>query len=75
MVKETRKSITIDIDIKLANELNKRAKKSYMSLRELIEDILRRSMLSYNKQAKHSSESDVEPFIKMFSKRKRAKKK
>ncbi len=42
-----KKSITIELDSEAFHVLEKRAKKNYTSARDLIEDIVRRSILSY----------------------------
>ena len=71
-----KKTVSINLDIDLITQLDKRARKNFMSLRELIIDILRRSMLTYGKGKQVSyNEPNVEKFVKVFSRKKRGKKK
>lgn len=73
---ELKKTISITLDIDLVKELDKRARKNYMSLREMMEDILRRSMVSYNKGSRSSAaEPKVEKFVQIFSRKRRGRKK
>lgn len=72
---EMKKSITINLDIDLVRQLDKRARKNFMTLREQIEDIIRRSMITYNKgKSKGYSGPEVEKMIKIFSRKKKRKK-
>jgi len=68
-----KRQISIHLDKELIKVLEKRAKKNFMTLRELINDILIRSMANYNKQKKYS-EPEVEKFVKIFSRKKRGRK-
>ena len=70
-----KKTISIEMDIDLVNQLDKRARKNFMSLRELMNDILRRSMTTYNKGSRSSySGPPVERFVGIFSRKKRGRK-
>jgi len=72
---DMKKAISIQLDISLLQQLDKRAKKNYLSLREQIEDILRRSMISYLKNKKQGySDVEVEKMIKIFSRKKSGRK-
>jgi len=72
---QTKKAVTIQLDISLLQKIDKRAKKNYLTLTEKIEDILRRSMLSYNKETEVTpSEPEVDKFVKIFSKKRSGRK-
>lgn len=59
--------MTIEIDDKIIAKLQKRARKNMMSLRELIQDIVRRSAVS-SKFASISGEAD-DRLIDVFSRK------
>ncbi len=67
------------ISIKLADDLYKKVKaragKQYLEVDELIEDILRRSMLSYKKNSYSLSDKADDALIRVFSRTKRTKRK
>lgn len=68
---EVKKNITIYLDKDLMEDLDKRAEKNFLSLREQIEDIVRRSMLTYNKgSSKEETQPEVEGMVKIFSRKK-----
>lgn len=70
-----KKNLSIELDIDLINQLDKRARKNFMSLREVIVDILRRSMISYSKDSRGGyAEPEVEKFVGIFSRKKRGRK-
>ncbi len=69
----SKSSITIDVDSSIKKSLEKRAEKELMSLRELISDILRRSVLSSKLRVAEKKTDDV--FINIFSKSKKGRKK
>lgn len=69
----TRTSVTIFLDKDVKKELEKRAKKEFLSLEELINDIVRRSVISYKGNASTTDNVD-DKFLTFFS-RKSAKKK
>ena len=72
---ETKKAMSIQLDIALLQQIDKRAKKNYLTLREQIEDILRRSMLSYGKVKSPSyKDPNVSKFMKIFSREKPGRK-
>ena len=58
--------MTIDIDEKIMKKLEVRAKANYLSVTELIEDIVRRSMLSYKKGPRRMKIDDK--LVEIFSK-------
>lgn len=66
-------SITAEVDEEVAEALEKRAKKEMLTLRELVSDILRRSVLSY-KGGKSEDEKIDDKFITYFSRKKTGKK-
>ena len=69
------KSVSLKIDSELYNELEKRAKKEFLEVDELIEDIIRRSMLTYRKGALMGNEKVDDKLIGIFSRSKRGRKK
>lgn len=69
------KSVSLKIDSVLYNELEKRAKKEFLEVDELIEDIIRRSMLTYKKGALMGNEKVDDKLIGIFSRSKRGRKK
>lgn len=69
----SRKAVTLEIDSDLFKVLERRAKQNFMTLRELIEDIIRRSMLSYRGGAKTEDKVD-DALIGIFSRKKRKQK-
>jgi hypothetical protein len=50
MLKDKMPRITIDITSEEKSVLEKRGKKNYLTLKEQIEDIIRRSIISYKKR-------------------------
>ena len=68
-----KKSVTIELDERVIAGLQKRAKRSMLSLRELIEDIVRRSAVSSKGNSISGSSDDA--LVSIFSRKKRAKKK
>ncbi len=69
-----KKSVTIEIDEEIFNSLNQRAKKQFFSLKEMIEDILRRSVISSKKKISAYKKLD-DPLVDIFSKNKYKKRK
>jgi len=69
-----KKQISIHLDKELIKALEKRAKKNYMTLRELINDILIRSMANYGKTGRSYGEPKVEKMVRIFSRKKRGRK-
>ena len=66
-------TIFIEIDEKAKQELEKRAKKEMLTLRELISDILRRSVLSYKGESANEDKVD-DKFLTYFSRKAKKKK-
>ncbi len=64
--------ITINIDDELEKDIKKRAKKNYLSIQELIEDIVRRSMISYKKSGTRSFKTD-DRLVGIFSRDRRGR--
>ncbi|HUW43407.1 MAG TPA: hypothetical protein VMV95_00380 [Bacillota bacterium] len=67
-------SITINIDEDVKKILEKRAKKNLFSLKEQIQDILRRSAVNYKTGTPTTIKVD-DRLVEVFSRQKRAKKK
>ncbi len=61
--------ISINIDSDILKELERRAKKEYLTIKELIEDIIRRSAITSKsrRQGKYIPETKGEKFIEYFS--------
>jgi len=68
----SKKSLSIELDSELFRELEKRAKKEFLSPRELAIDIIRRSMRSYKKGFKESIKPD-DALVSIFSRQRRKK--
>ena len=66
-------SVTINIDEKVKKILEKRAEKNLLSLREQIEDILRRSAVNYKSGTSTAIKVD-DKLVEVFSREKRGKK-
>lgn len=62
-------SITINIDEDAKTVLDKRAKKNFLTLRELVEDIVRRSAIRTSKNIPEDKTDDE--LISIFSRRRR----
>ena len=68
----SKKRVTIEIDDKIIAKLQRRAKRDMLSLRELIQDIVRRSALS-SKFVSISGEAD-DRLVEIFSRRTKKRK-
>jgi len=68
------KSITIRFSKELYEEIRKRAKKNYLSVPELIEDIVRRSMISYKGGVRRPIKID-DKLVAIFSRERRGREK
>jgi hypothetical protein len=68
----TKTTLYVDIDTKTKKLLDKRAKKQLLTTEELVADILRRSVLSYNKG--EGSDNVEDKFLTFFSRKKRKNK-
>lgn len=68
----SKSSIVIEVDSEVKKSLEKRAEKECLTLRELISDILRRSVLSSKNKFAEKSTGDT--FINIFSKSRRGRK-
>ena len=69
------KAITVELTDDLYKKLKTRAEKNYQDLDELIEDIIRRSMISYKKNASVSTAKVDDALIPLFSRQKKGRKK
>jgi hypothetical protein len=63
--------LTIDIDDDVQKIISKRAKKNLMTLREQVEDILRKSAVSTKNKAGSSSDKVDDTLVSVFSREKR----
>ncbi len=66
----------LDVDSKLYRDLKTRAKKSYLEVEKLAEDILRRSMVTYKRSGGISGKSDKidDALVRVFSRQKKGRK-
>ncbi|MBS3108405.1 hypothetical protein J4409_00890 [Candidatus Woesearchaeota archaeon] len=64
-----RKEVNILIDSRAYNFLKTRAQKNFITVSELISEILRRSIVSYKKNKQTSSGKSDDKFIEYFSRR------
>ncbi len=69
----TKRSLTIELEADLFKVLEKRAKKNFMTPREMLEDIVRRSMISYKGGSAEEQKID-DALVGVFSRVKRKKK-
>lgn len=69
------KTISVELTDDLYKKLKARASKNYQELDELLEDIIRRSMLSYKKNSSSSSGKVDDALIPLFSREKKGRKK
>ena len=67
--------ITINFDEEEKKILEKRAKKNLMTLREQIEDILRRSAVNYRQGKSYSEVDPDDRLVGIFSRQKKGRKK
>ena len=72
-----KKRVGIDLDTKVVQSLESRSKRELLSLKELIEDIIRRSVLSSSKRQAISGKGDqfIEYFSRLGYKKKKKRKK
>ena len=69
-------AITITIDENLLKLIKRRAQKNLLTTKEQIEDIVRRSMLSYADSRKLSSAKNIDDkLLNIFSRQRRGRKK
>lgn len=68
------KSVSLELDSKLHDELEKRARREFLEVDELIEDIVRRSMLSYHKGNVIGDAKVDDKLIGIFSRSKKGRK-
>ncbi len=67
------KRITIELDEKMIKKLKKRADKNFLSVREMVEDIVRRSMVSYTGGKARLIKVD-DKLVAIFSRERRGRK-
>ena len=65
--------ITIELDKDFLPALKRRAKKNFLSITEMAEDIIRRSMISYKKRSSNGPKCD-DKLVSIFSREKRGRK-
>lgn len=69
-MKERKVTLTIQLEEGAIKELEKRAKKKYLTVRELATDIIRRSILSYKYRNSRGKKDNVnDKFLAYFSRR------
>lgn len=66
----------LDIEKKLYEDLDRRAKKAYLDIEKLSEDILRRSMITYKKNVSNPSDKKIDDtLVNLFSRQNKGRKK
>jgi hypothetical protein len=68
-------NLTINLDEGELKVLEKRAKSNFLSVKEQVEDIVRRSCLSYKKKRGYKSVKVDDKLVGIFSREKRGRKK
>ncbi len=68
-----KKSVTIELDERVVSRLQKRAKRNMLTLRELVEDIVRRSAVSSSEMSSSGDSDDA--LVSIFSRKIRGRKK
>ncbi len=71
----SKKKISIEVDSEELSVLEKRAKKNFMTVQELIEDIIRRSSISYKKGTTTREIKVDDPIVAVFSRQNSGRKK
>jgi hypothetical protein len=69
------KSLILKVNSELYKEIEKRAKREFLDVETLIEDIIRRSMLSYNRRKGPPNQKFDDKLIGIFSRSKSGRKK
>ncbi|MEK6918775.1 MAG: hypothetical protein AABW73_01925 [Nanoarchaeota archaeon] len=65
----------LEIDTKLYNDLKNRAKKNYLEVEKLSEDIIRRSMITYKKNSISQTDKKVDDsLVNIFSRQNKGRK-
>jgi hypothetical protein len=67
------KAVVVKLDDALYKLIVARAKKNFLEIDEMIEDIIRRSMLSYKKNGSSISDKVDDSLVGVFSRKKRGK--
>ena len=67
------KAIVVKLDDALYKLIVARAKKNFLEIDEMIEDIIRRSMLSYKKNGSSINDKVDDSLVSVFSRKKRGK--
>lgn len=75
VLKSKMKRIYLDFDDELISAINRRAEKNLMSPEKQIEDIVRRSMVSFRKKATNSDSKVDDSLISVFSRANNGRKK
>ena len=71
----SKKTISIRIDSELYNSLSKRADKNYLTVDEMSENIIRRSMISWKGGPSSRRSIKVSKLVAAFSRERRGRKK
>lgn len=70
----TKSSISVELDVEAKRILEKRAKAEFLTLSEMVADIIRRSVLSYRGKTSPGSEKLDDAFIGYFSRKNKKRK-
>ena len=66
--------IYLELDKKLYNDLNNRAKKNYLEIEKIAEDIIRRSMITYKRSSANKIvDKTDDALIRVFSRQKKGR--
>lgn len=69
------KTVIVEVNDSEYKLLEKRAEKNLMSVRELVSDIVRRSMVSYKESGEQAKDTRVDdPLVNVFSRTRRGRK-
>jgi len=69
------KALILKLDSDLYKALKKRADKAYLDVESLVEDIIRRSMISYKKRSSQLDPKIDDKLVGIFSRSRRGRKK
>jgi len=74
MLRKNKMNLTINLDDEEVKILKKRAEKNFLTLKEQVEDIIRRSCVSVSRKAKPLSSKVDDKLVDIFSREKRGRK-
>jgi len=64
-----KKTLTIALDEEILKALKSRAKKEFLTVKELAEDIIRRSTISYKRRKGSRRDNVKDPYLRYFSRK------